>query len=275
MSSVEEHYASNDLGERILAALEASGADLGALTIEDLAPVDGFHIRGREATVELARMAGIGQRELVLDAGCGIGGTCRYLAKTFGCKTIGVDLTEEHIGVAGMLSERVGLGGATEFRRGSVLDLPFDDDHFDVAWTEHTQMNIADKEGFYAELFRVLGPGGKLAFHDVFAGPEGELHFPVPWAADASISHLIPIETLRAVLGATGFSQLAWEDRTAASTEFFEGVVSREPSTVGVHLVMRGAATKIPNLLRNLKEGRVCVVQAVMKKPSSPAVSRP
>ncbi len=268
MKNVEDHYTSSDLGDRILAALEASDADMDALTIDDLAPVDAFHIRGREATAELAGMARIDAEELVLDAGCGIGGTCRYLAATFGCQVIGVALTEEHCSVAEMPSDRVGLSHCTEFRQASVLELPFEDDHFDLVWTEHTQMNIADKAGLYGELFRVLKPGGNLAFHDIFAGPEGDLHFPVPWASDASISHLIPIEELRTVLGAAGFSQLVWEDKTGASAAFFEGVVSRAPAGVGMHLIMRDAKTKIPNILRNLKEGRVCVVQAVMKKPS-------
>ncbi len=268
MSSVQDHYTSSDLGDRILAALETSGADMGALTIDDLAPVDALHIRGREATVELAQMARLDAEQLVLDAGCGIGGTCRYLAATFGCKVIGVDLTDEHCSVAEMLSARVGLSQLTEFHRGSVLELPFANDHFDLVWTEHTQMNIADKAAFYGELFRVLKPGGGLAFHDIFAGPEGDLHFPVPWATDASISHLIPIEELRTVLGAAGFSQLAWEDKTGASTAFFEGMVGAAPQAIGIHVIMRDAKTKIPNLLRNLKGGRVCVVQAVLKKPS-------
>jgi len=268
MSSVEDHYTSNDLGERILAALQDSGADMAALTVEDLAPLDAFHIRGREATVELAQMACLDAEQLVLDAGCGIGGACRYLAATFGCRVIGVDLTAEHCSVAEMLSARLRLSHLTEFHQGNILELPFADDHFDLVWSEHAQMNIDDKATFYGELFRVLAPGGKLAFQDVFAGPEGDLHFPVPWAVEASISHLIPIEELRAVLGAAGFSQLSWEDKTAAATTFFEDVVGRPPQGIGMHLIMRESKTKLANLLLNLQEGRVCVVQAVMNKPS-------
>jgi SAM-dependent methyltransferase len=266
MGKVEEHYGGGRLGERILAALEKAGVRLDAVTVDDLAPIDAFHIRGREATEELARLARLAATDLVLDAGCGIGGTSRYLAATVGCRVRGVDLTPEFVNVAEMLTDRVGLGELVEFRRESALDLPFDDDRFDVAWTEHAQMNIADKRGFYGELYRVLKPGGKLAFHDIFAGPEGEPAFPVPWAVDPAISHLISIEELRGVLAAAGFSQLVWEDKTAASTAFFREVVQRGPAAVGLHLVMDDAKTKIGNLLRNLEEGRVCVVQAVLRK---------
>ena len=268
---VSDHYTIGDLGERIFAALAAAGADVDNMTIDDLAPVDGFHIRGREATKELVESARIVAEEHVLDAGCGIGGTSRYLADATGCSVTGVDLTGEYIDVARLLSERVGLADRVSFRQGSVLELPFDDATFDVAWTEHVQMNIADKAGFYGELFRVLRPGGRLAFHDIFAGPEGEEYLPVPWAEEASISHLIPIEELRSVLGTAGFSQLVWEDKTAASSEFFvkrfaEAQEDGAPA-IGPHVVMNRPEIKFRNLLRNLKEGRICVVQAVMTKP--------
>ena len=70
------------------------------------------------------------------------------------------------------------------------------------------------------------------------------------------------------MLGSAGFSQLAWEDKTGVSTAFLEGMVGDPPQGIGIHVIMRDAKTKIPNLLRNLKGGRVCVVQAVLKKPS-------
>ena len=272
VQSVSDHYAVGDLGDRILAALAAAGADLDALTVEDLAPIDALHIRGREATEDLSRLARINSGDDLLDAGCGIGGTSRYLAASTGAHVSGVDLTEEYIGVAKMLSERVGLSDGTDFRQGNVLDLPFDAGSFDVVWTEHVQMNISDKAGFYGELYRVLRPGGTLAFHDIFAGPEGGLHFPVPWAPDSSISHLIPIEELRGVLVGAGFSQRHWEDKTGASAEFFvsrlEAIKREGMPGVGLNVVMEDPGPKFANALRSLQEGRICVVQAVMKKPA-------
>ncbi len=114
--NVSEHYTLGDLEQRILSALEASGNDLDSLAVDDLAPVDEFHIRGRTATEELAQLAEIRPGQALLDVGCGLGGTSRYLVSTFGCKTVGVDLTEEYCRVAEKLSARVGLAERTAFR---------------------------------------------------------------------------------------------------------------------------------------------------------------
>ena len=64
---VKQHYTRPDLGTVILTALASAGKDLDALTPEDLAPIDEFHIRGRQATLELAKAAGVDATQYVLD----------------------------------------------------------------------------------------------------------------------------------------------------------------------------------------------------------------
>ena len=73
-TSVSEHYRRTDLDTAILTTLRASGKAVEALTITDLAPVDHFHIRGQEATLELALLAGVHGDMNVLDVGGGLGG---------------------------------------------------------------------------------------------------------------------------------------------------------------------------------------------------------
>ncbi len=270
---VSEHYSIANLEDQILAALEAVGKDLEGLTVDDLAPVDEFHIRGRTSTEELAQWAEVQPFHKLLDVGCGLGGTSRYLAASVGCEVVGLDLTEEYCRIAEMLSARVGLSDRTVFRKGSALELPFADEHFDVVWTEHVQMNIENKAGFYREQCRVLKAGGRLVFHDIFAGIKGGLHFPVPWAADSSINHLISVKDLQALLVNLGFEQIRWEDKTEASVMFFQEVLERVQTEgwmpVGLHLLMGdNAETKFANVLRNLEEGRARMVQAVMKRVS-------
>ena len=71
-AAVQRHYTRFDLAERIVDALRQSGADLEALTLDDLGPIDEFHIRGREATTELAALGALSPGTSVLDvAGAG------------------------------------------------------------------------------------------------------------------------------------------------------------------------------------------------------------
>ncbi|TDJ72994.1 MAG: methyltransferase domain-containing protein [Proteobacteria bacterium] len=269
--SVESHYGVDGILESILKALQAMGKNIEQLTPEDLAPVDEFHIRGREATVELASRAKLVPGSRVLDVGCGLGGSVRYLATEHNCQATGIDLTAEYIEVATALAERVGLSNAVEFRQASALALPFDAGSFDVVWTEHVQMNISDKSGFYGEIARVLKPGGRLVFHDIFAGDGGEPHFPVPWAEESAISFLEKLTSLRAILDKVGLKTLDWEDKSQHSLEWFKAVVEKTkesgPSPLGLHLLMRETAgTKFENVIRNLQENRIVVVQAMVDK---------
>ena len=106
---VEQHYGRGRILESILGALRETGKDLARLAPADLAPVDEFHIRGREATVELGRRVSLKPGLRVLDVGCGLGGSARYLAAEHKCHVTGIDLTQEYIDVANNLSEMVGL----------------------------------------------------------------------------------------------------------------------------------------------------------------------
>ncbi len=268
---VVEHYTRGDLAEAVLAALEAAGKDPANLRPEDTAPVDEFHIRGREATLELAGSLDLSPTKVVLDVGSGLGGAARCLAATFGCRVVGLDLTEEYCRVAGMLAARVGLGALIEYRQGSALAMPFPDASFDVVWTQHAAMNIPDKPRLYAEMRRVLKPGGLLGIYDILAGPAGDVHFPVPWAREASVSFLITPDELRRLLADNGLEILSWRDTTEAAREWFRGVAARlrqgEPPPLGFHVLL-GSDFKLmaENQRRNLDEGRIVLLEVVARR---------
>jgi ubiquinone/menaquinone biosynthesis C-methylase UbiE len=274
--AVETHWTVTSLGDTILATLQRLGKDIEALTPADLAPIDEFHIRGREATQELATHAGVRPEWKVLDVGSGLGGSARYLAVEYGCHVTGIDLTQAYCDVATMLSQRSGLSTRTVFHQGSALAMPFANATFDLVWTEHAQMNIADKVRLYGEIARVLKTGGRLAFHDIFQGPGGAVYFPVPWAGEPSISHLITPEALVPLLESLGFQVHHWHDVTQESLAWFrqvaENIKLHGPPPLGTHLLQGAdARVKLENQVRNLEEDRIVVLQTVLDKTRSAA----
>jgi SAM-dependent methyltransferase len=269
--AIQTHYTRSDLGEVILAALANAGKDVNRLTPEDLAPIDQFHIRGRMATLELARAAGLDAAKHVLDVGSGVGGTSRCLAKEFGCRVTGIDLTDEYCRAAALLTAKTGLAHLVDCRQGDATDLPFDDGAFDVVWTEHVAMNIPDKTRLYKEMHRVLKPGGTLAIYDVLAGPSGEVLFPVPWARTPDTSFLVQPGELRRLVEDAGFTISDWSDTTEAARAWFVSLAEKIRKEgfppLGFHLLL-GADFKAmaQNQGRNLQEGRIVLGQVVARK---------
>lgn len=269
--NIQQHYTKRDLGKLILAALDKAGKDINQLTPEDLAPVDEFHIRGRAATLELARTVDLDSTKNVLDVGSGVGGSSRCIAQAFGCRVTGIDLTDEYCRVATMLSERTGLAELVRYRQGDALNLPFPDGSFDIVWTEHAAMNIEDKPRLYREMSRVLKKGGTLAIYDILAGPSGPVIFPVPWARSAETSFLVTPEELRNLLDQAGFKIANWADTTSAAHAWFASLAERIRRdglpALGFHVLL-GPDFQImaQNQRRNLEEGRIVLAQIVANK---------
>lgn len=270
--SVHDHYAQMDLDRTILEALVAAGKDPDRLKIEDLAPIDEFHIRGRNATVELAGDLTLDKNMRILDVGCGLGGAARYLANEFGCRVTGLDLSADYCRVAATLTERLGLDSLVSFRQGNAVSLPFQDGSFDVVWTQHAAMNISDKSAFYREMFRVLRPGGRLALYDILAGPGGDVYFPVPWAREPSISFLLTSQQLLDRLTATGFEIVVWRDVTEPGRSWFRHLRSKMGqgglAPFGLQLLLGPEFRFMAhNQVLNLEEDRIALIEAVVRRP--------
>ena len=268
--AINAHYSRGDLAGAILDALRAAGKNPNALEPDDLAPVDQFHLGGKAATLELARLAELRPGQRILDIGGGLGGPARLLAREFRCAVTVVDLTAEYCRVGALLTARTGLSGSVVFVNASALDLPFGNERFDVIWTQHSSMNIEDKDRLYAEAHRVLRPGGRIALHEVMTGQRIPVWFPVPWATDQALSFLRPPGAIRELLHAVGFAELIWVDVTASTLAVITApptVVSAAPSSLGLHLLLGERCGEMQqNLMRNLAEGRIAVVQGVFER---------
>jgi sarcosine/dimethylglycine N-methyltransferase len=269
LDAVRDHYDRPGLIERLNAALTALGPHDQPLIPQQLSAFDQFHTRGLAATIELARLAEITAEMAVLDLGSGVGGPARFLAGTYGCRVTGVDLSPSFVEAARYLTERTGQSGQVSFRAASALALPFEDDGFDVVFSQHVSMNISDRARLYREIRRVLKPGGRFATFDVVS-QDGEPHYPVPWARTPATSFLLTAPATREAIESAGFRALAWQDDTEAAKSWISMLrASGPPPAPNLGIVMGPDFAELTaNLGRNLMEGRLGILAAVFEAAS-------
>lgn len=265
MAGVNAHYSARDIEARILAAIRAAGLNPEQrLSPEALGALDHFHTGGLRASLELLELAQIRAEDRVLDIGAGLAGAARMLASTRGCRVECVELSPDYCAGAVLLNRLTGLDDLIDVHEGSALELPFADNSFDVGWMQNVGMNIADKRTLYAEVCRVLKPGGRFAFQEMAAGETATSYFPLPWATDPADSFLVSAEEMRSLLGESGFITEVFEDtsdahlgRTTADS------APSSPLTLGVYV--DNLAQKAGNARRSLHEGQIRLVRGVFR----------
>ena len=174
--SVAQHYTHGGLLDAIRAGVTALGKTSDKINVDDLAPVDEFHIGGRKASVEFFDQLHFSSTHHVLDVGCGLGGPARFAASRYGCRVTGIDLTPEYVETGKVLCQWTGLDDLVSLHQGSALSMPFLESAFDGAYMMHVGMNIADKARVFAEVRRVLKPGGRLVVGELFGDPHMVTH---------------------------------------------------------------------------------------------------
>jgi sarcosine/dimethylglycine N-methyltransferase len=262
---IETQYSTGGSRQAIEQAFAAAGKDLGHLRPEDLALLEDFHTMGRIATAQLADLVELTPRDEVLDAGSGIGGTARYIAGRSGCHVVAVDLIEEYCEVARWLNQLAGLDDLITVRQGDVTDLPFKDATFTRVFSQHVQMNVADKALLYAEARRVLAAGGRLAVWDIVVGEGGEPGFPVPWADRPEYSHLTTSDRLRMAVETAGFEIEQWNDLTDQAAAIMQTLLTSPPNPIGLQAFVPDFESKAGNLTAALADGRLRALQGVAR----------
>ena len=271
--NVAQHYASVDLMDRIDDAIKEMGADPDHLTIDDLKPVDEFHTGGIEATTALLDQLEITPDMVVVDLGCGLGGTARHIVHRYGSMVHGVDLTDDFVTVGRALNERLHVNERIDLKVGSATDIPFDDGLANLVTMFHVVMNIADKTQLFAEAARVLKPGGHFALFDVMRDDsEEDLIFPVPWSGQPETSHVDAPALYREAAATAGFALVAERERRQFALDFFthvfEKVAANGPPPLSINLMMGDTAgEKLQNYVANVKARRIAPVEMIFKRP--------
>lgn len=268
---VAAHYTTQDLLTRIEKALTEQGVD--TVTVDTLKPVDEFHTGGLEATDALLSQLDITPEMTVLDIGCGLGGTARHIVHRYGARVTGIDLTPLFVEVGQALNARVHLDEAIDLHVASATDMPLADATFDLATMFHVGMNIADKEHLFAEVARVLKPGGRFALFDVMRDDSSDdLLFPVPWSEQPETSFVDPVAAYEEAAQAVGLSLHGQRYRRDFTLSYFSHVFAKiaesgGPPPLGIHLLMGDTAgTKLQNYVANVEAHRLAPVEMIFKK---------
>jgi len=270
--AVSEHYLHGNLLKAIQAAIPRLGKTIDSITIEDLAPVDEFHIGGRQATEHFVGQLNISEQDHILDVGCGLGGASRYVANRYNNHVTGIDLTEEYIETGNALCAWVKLDQHISLHQGSALSMPFQDETFDGAYMMHVGMNIDDKARLFNEIYRVLRPGACFGVYDVMRDKHGELTYPVPWATEKSTSNLAAPDQYKHALENAGFVVSKENNRRDFAVDFFKRLAEKVAAdgglpALGLHTLMQqSTAVKIKNMIENITAEYIAPVEIIAHK---------
>jgi cyclopropane fatty-acyl-phospholipid synthase-like methyltransferase len=110
----------------------------------------------------MAEKIGISKDDIVLDAGCGQGGSALWLAEHIGAHVHGVTLVPHQVEKAKDEAKYRKLDHLTDFQTSDYCNTPYPDGSFSVIWACESVCHCPNKQSFYKEAFRLLKPGGRL-----------------------------------------------------------------------------------------------------------------
>lgn len=167
----------------------------------------------------LAQRAGITKHDVVLDAGCGVGGSSLFLGSTIGCKVMGISLVEHQVQAATRHATERHLNKLVTFQEADFTATPFADQSFNVVWAVESVCHADDKQQFLTEAFRLLRPGGRLIVADGFAAKasrsQNEEQILERWLQGWGVNQLDTISAFCAKARHAGFKDVQAEDATA------------------------------------------------------------
>ncbi|MEM8731678.1 MAG: methyltransferase domain-containing protein [Pseudomonadota bacterium] len=261
---VSAHYAGDNIAARIIDALGLQAAGPGSVSVDTLFPADQLHHGGVGLTERMAEAAGLSSGQVVLDSGSGIGGSGRFLADRFDCQISAVDLSPDFVETAQELDRLVGLSGRITHQVGSVTDLPFASDQFDVVWCQNVTMNVEDKSTMFAEAFRVLKPGGVYVLSHIASTGDAPIDFPAPWARTQESSFTTPPDLFLQALADAGFSGAKAEPKgDSAPPPPPPDAKADESPAMGENMSLRRE-----NMMRAVEDGRLVTMLVTARKPA-------
>lgn len=169
-------------------------------------------------TKEVLKYLNIQPGSRVLDAGCGSGGSSRYIVENYGVETVGVMLSPTLLQAANELSKNTSNRDLLTFYQKDYTDSGFENESFDRIFSIESVCQEPKKEKFISEAYRILKGGGRLVIADFFLLHDDlnqeEYRSYREWADGWFVPDLALKDVFNGMLDSQGFINIEYYDKT-------------------------------------------------------------
>ena len=156
----------------------------------------------------------LGKDAKVLDVGAGFGGAARYLAKTFGCQVVALNLSEAENERDREKNKEQGLDHLVTVVDGDFENLPYEPETFDIVWCQDSFLHSANRGKVMSEVARVLKPGGEFVFTDPMQADDAPVDKLKPIYDRIHLPNMGSPAFYREKLAELGLTELSFEELT-------------------------------------------------------------
>ncbi len=173
-----------------------------------------------------ATVPDLGPDTRVLDIGAGYGGAARYLASTFGCRVVALNLSAVENERNRRMNREQGLDGLIEVVDASFESIPADADAFDLVWSQDAILHSGAREQVIGEVARVLARGGHFVFTDPMQADDCPAGVLQPILDRIHLQSLGSPALYRRAAAAAGLQEVGFEELTPQLAEHYGRVLA-------------------------------------------------